>query len=66
MPKKENTSKVVPEIILSIGRSFNSTKKEFYKSNTCSGAHTFNPDHKPSDGFTKDFLEVKKEMESND
>ena len=42
-----------------IGLGNTNTQKEFYKSNTCSGAHTFNPDHKPSDGFTKDFLEVK-------
>ena len=40
--KKENTSKVVPEIILSIGRSFNSTKKEFYKNTAVKVAPALN------------------------
>jgi len=42
-----------------IGLGSENTKKVFYKSNTLSGAHTFNAEHMPTDGVTKNMLETK-------
>jgi FkbM family methyltransferase len=41
------------------GLGHTNTEKEFYKSNTSSGAHTFNPEHMPSGEVSKSFVEIK-------
>jgi FkbM family methyltransferase len=42
-----------------LGLGSEDTQKEFYKSNTSSGAHTFNTEHLPEGGVSKSMVEIR-------
>ena len=42
-----------------LGLGKEDTQKEFYKSNTSSGAHTFNTEHLPKSGVSKSMVEIR-------